>query len=641
MDNNFSISFKTTDDIKIPPKIVDQVIGQEAAVEIIKKAAIQRRNVLLVGAPGTGKSMLGQALSQLLPAEKLVDILAFPNPKDENEPTIKTVPAGEGKRIVNQAKARNMSALGGGNNMIVFLGFIVAFFIATYVVSILVSDQRNPILAAANQISGTLFIITMLIGFLFVLLMYRLGRTSLKANVPAPKLLLDNSSAKYAPFIDATGAKEGALLGDVQHDPFQSGGLGTPAHERVVLGDIHKANGGVLFIDEIANLSPETQIQLLTAMQEKKLSITGRSERSAGAMVKTNPVPCDFILVGAGNPNTLSEMSPALRSRIRGYGYEIYMNETMPDTIENRDKIARFVAQEISKDTKIPPFSRDAVVEILNEARRKSNRKESLTLKLRELGGVIRVAGDIAVENKHSIVNRDDVLKAKNYAGSFEQQIAARYIKEKKDYDVIQVSGSRVGRVNGLAVIENSDSGLMLPIEAIVTKSMRKGSGEIIATGKLGEIAQEAVKNVSAIVKLYANKPLTDYDIHIQFLQAYSGVEGDSASVSVAVSILSALTNIPIKQSVAMTGSLSIWGEVLPVGGVSAKVEAAINAGIKEVIIPASNVDDLVLSDPKVVKITPADSIIDVIEHAMVDNAQKKKLLNTIKKSLKIKHDKK
>ena len=641
MDNSFSISFKTTDDIKIPQKIVDQVLGQEQAVEIIKKAAIQRRNVLLVGAPGTGKSMLGQALSQLLPAEKLVDILTFPNPKDENEPIIKTVPAGEGKRIVNQAKARSMSALGGGNNMIIFLGFIVAFFIATYVISIVVSNQRNPILAAANQISGTLFIITMLIGFLFVLLMYRLGRTSLRTSVPAPKLLLDNSGAKYASFVDATGAKEGALLGDVQHDPFQSGGLGTPAHERVVLGDIHKANGGVLFIDEIANLSPETQIQLLTAMQEKKLSITGRSERSAGAMVKTNPVPCDFILVGAGNPNTLTAMSPALRSRIRGYGYEIYMNETMPDTVENRDKIARFVAQEVSKDKKIPPFSKDAVVEILNDARRKSNRKESLTLKLRELGGTIRVAGDIATENKHSIVTRDDVLKSKSYAGSFEQQIAARYIKEKKDYDVIQVKGSRVGRVNGLAVIENSDSGLMLPIEAIVTKSMRKGAGEIIATGKLGEIAQEAVKNVSAIVKLYSNKPLTDYDIHIQFLQAYSGVEGDSASVSVAISILSALTNIPVKQSIAMTGSLSIWGEVLPVGGVSAKVEAAINAGIKEVIIPLSNMDDLVISDPKSIMVTPANSIMDVIEHAMADSAQKTKLLNSIRKSLKIKYAKK
>ncbi len=641
MDNTFSISFKTTDDIKIPQKIVDQVIGQDQAVAIIKKAAIQRRNVLLVGSPGTGKSMLGQALSQLLPAEKLIDILTFPNPKDENEPIIKSVPAGEGKRIVTQAKSRNMSGLAGGNSMIIFLGFIVAFFIATYVVSIVVSAQKNPILAAANQLSGTLFIITMLIGFLFVLLMYRLGRTTLKTNVPAPKLLLDNSGAKYAPFIDSTGSKEGALLGDVQHDPFQSGGLGTPAHERVVLGDIHKANGGVLFIDEIANLNTETQIQLLTAMQEKKLSITGRSERSAGAMVKTNPVPCDFILVGAGNPNTLTEMSPALRSRIRGYGYEIYMNDTMPDTIENRDKIARFVAQEVSKDKKIPPFSKDAVIEIVNEAKKKSNRKEALTLKLRELGGIIRVAGDIAIENKHSVVTRDDVLNSKNYSGSFEQQIASRYIKEKKDYDVIQVNGSRVGRVNGLAVIENSDSGLMLPIEAIVTRSMRRGSGEIIATGKLGEIAQEAVKNVSAIVKLYSNKPLSDYDIHIQFLQAYSGVEGDSASVSVAISILSALTNIPIKQSVAMTGSLSIWGEVLPVGGVSAKVEAAINAGIKEVIIPLSNIDDLVLSNPKAIKVISANTIADVIENAMVGGTQKTKLLNAIKKLLKINYVKK
>ncbi len=634
MDNTFGISFKTTDDIRIPSKIVDQVIGQEQAVEIIKKAAVQRRNVLLVGAPGTGKSMLGQALSELLPSEKLLDMISFQNPKDENEPIVRILPAGEGKRLVAQAKARTMAALNGGNNMIIFLGFLVAFFVATYVVNLLVSSQRDPILAAANQISGTLFIITMLLGFIFIVLMYRLGRTTNKTSTPTPKLLLDNSGMKNAPFVDATGAREGALLGDVQHDPFQTGGLGTPAHERVVLGDIHKANGGVLFIDEIANLTNETQIQLLTAMQEKKLSITGRSERSAGAMVKTNPVPCDFILVGAGNPSSITNMSPALRSRIRGYGYEVYMNETMPDTKENRDKIARFVAQEVHKDKKIPQFSKDAVVEIMNEARRKSDRKNSLTLKLRELGGIIRVAGDIAVENKHPAVQREDVLKAKTYAASFEQQIATRYIKEKRDYDVIQVNNSRVGRVNGLAVIENSDSGLMLPIEAVITQSMRKGAGEIIATGKLGEIAQEAVKNVSAIIKLYSKKPLTDYDIHIQFLQAYSGVEGDSASISVAIGILSALTNIPVKQSVAMTGSLSIWGEVLPVGGVTSKVEAAINAGIKEVIIPASNINDLVLSDPSKIKVMAASSIVDVIKNALIDTPDKKRLISAVKKSL-------
>lgn len=632
-DSTFSISFKTTDDIKTPNKIIDQVVGQEQAAEIIKKAAIQRRNVLLIGSPGTGKSMLGQALSELLPSEKLVDMIALPNPKDENEPMIKTVPAGEGRRIVTQAKAKNMAALNGNNSTLIFLGLLVAFFIATYVVNIWTSSQSNSILAAANQISGTLFIITMLIGFLAVILIYRLGKQ--RMSLPAPKLLLDNSTLKHAPFIDATGAHEGALLGDVQHDPFQSGGLGTPAHERVVLGDIHKANGGVLFIDEIANLSPETQTQLLTAMQERKSAITGRSERSAGAMVKTEPVPCDFILVGAGNPASISNMSPALRSRIRGYGYEVYMNDTMPDTLENRDRVARFIAQEVSKDKKIPPFSREAAAEIVKEARRKSDRKNSLTLKLRELGGVIRVAGDIAKENKHSIVSVSDVEKAKTFASSFEQQIASRYIKEKKDYDVIQVTGSRVGRVNGLAVIENSDSGLLLPIEAIVTKSMRKGAGEIIATGKLGEIAQEAVKNVSAIIKLYAKEPLTNYDIHIQFLQAYSGVEGDSASISVAVSILSALTGIPIKQSTAMTGSISILGEVLPIGGVNSKIEAAVNAGIKEVIIPLSNLSDVVPTNGTHIKITAVKNIIDVIENAMVDNSSKRKLVKAIKQAFK------
>ena len=364
------------------------------------------------------------------------------------------------------------------------------------------------------------------------------------------------------------------------------------------------------------------------------MSITGRSERSAGAMVKTNPVPCDFILVGAGNPQSIGNMSPALRSRIRGYGYEIYMNETMPDTLENRDKLARFIAQEVAKDKKIPHFSKEAAIEILNEARRKSDKKNALTLKLRELGGIVRVAGDLAVERKHKVVFKQDVIDAKNYAVSFEQQIASRYIKDKKDYDVIQTSGARVGRVNGLAVIENSDSGLLLPIEAITTKSMRKGGGEIIATGKLGEIAQEAVKNVSAVIKTYSKKPLTDYDIHIQFLQAYSGVEGDSASISVAISILSAITGIPIKQSLAMTGSLSILGEVMPVGGITAKVEAAINAGIKEVIIPSSNINDLILSDPKSVKVIPVTTIADVVKYSMPDSLAKRKLVSSINSAL-------
>src|SRR3989339_1890702 len=168
-----------------------------------------------------------------------------------------------------------------------------------------------------------------------------------------------------------------------------SGGLGTPAHERVVAGMIHKSNLGVLFIDEIATLQPHTQQELLSALQEKKFSVTGQSERSAGAMVRTEPVPCDFVLVAAGNYDSMKSMHPALRSRIRGYGYEVYMEDTMPDTEENRANIVQFIAQEVVKDGKIPHFDKSGVDSIINEARRMANRKGHLTLRLRELGGLI------------------------------------------------------------------------------------------------------------------------------------------------------------------------------------------------------------------------------------------------------------
>ena len=107
-----------------------------------------------------------------------------------------------------------------------------------------------------------------------------------RTSVMVPKLSVNNDKHKTAPFIDATGADAGALLGDVRHDPYQSGGLGTPADERVEAGMIHKANKGVLYIDEIGTMNMKTQQELLTAMQEKKYSITGQSETSSGAMVE-------------------------------------------------------------------------------------------------------------------------------------------------------------------------------------------------------------------------------------------------------------------------------------------------------------------------------------------------------------------
>ncbi len=233
------------------------------------------------------------------------------------------------------------------------------------------------------------------------------------------------------PFILATGASETELLGDVKHDPY--GGhpqLGTQPFDRVVSGAIHEAHEGVLFIDEVPQLGP-LQRHILTAMQEKAFPISGRNPQSAGASVRVDNVPCDFILVGACNIQDLPYILSPLRSRIVGSGYELLVDIAMKDSDAHRAKMAQFVAQEIAMDGRVPPATRDGVLAVIEESKRRALEYDgvegSLTLRLREMGGLIRSAGDIAVTEGSGIVEADHIKRAVKVARTAEEQIKDKY----------------------------------------------------------------------------------------------------------------------------------------------------------------------------------------------------------------------
>lgn len=156
----------------------------------------------------TGKSLLGQALAELLPKEKLVDIISLDNPTDENVPIIKTIPKGQGIELITKAKLSSLSAFKTQNF------FLFIFLILAIIAPFWIRKQYGDIMAAASLISSILLLA------IFILFLNLNRRMRIEEKIP--KLIIDNSKKDKAPFLDATGGHAGALLGDVLHDPLQS-----------------------------------------------------------------------------------------------------------------------------------------------------------------------------------------------------------------------------------------------------------------------------------------------------------------------------------------------------------------------------------------------------------------------------------
>ncbi len=704
-------TFKSTEGYPVSDNLLDWVIGQERALnecylcleEWVHKLRTLEEDkwyetwndpnrekpnatkvappgpyLLLLGDPGTGKSLIGRALAaHLTDLYKknnihLQDVVCWQNEIIPSEPKISSNNAGEGKKIIFREKLKETKKLflqRAGIKALTYLMITVAciFMFAGFyylwqqklqwdtnaassfgvpVQEMYGGDFTRYILDAFVSIGTTTFLPAGMM-LMFLILVVVLGRFGMMGSAKGiggakatnvPKLIVDNSK-KVAPFIDATGHGSAQLFGSIAWDPLQTGGLGTPEHQRVSAGDVHRAHLGILFIDEIKNLKPTEAVTLLTVLEDGQLPITLRSRldegNTAAMAVSTEPVPCMCFLVGAGNFDSIGQVHPALMDRIYGYGKVVRMNNDMPNTLENTRKYVQFIAQEISR-FHLSPFSREACKEIVDEGRRRSNKRDGLTTRFRPMISIVKTAATLATIEGCKIVERKHVKEAiENHCKTIQKQILEHQMSERGKLLDIRPEGARLGQIYGLAVVSDPYSGEMtgnvLTVKGFLEKRDNGNSNHLqgyykvtgIAKGGKERFINDSVAKVrSVILQKYGVDIAQDYFTHIDFAQAY-GVDGPSAGVTMTILLCSLIEGKPIRQDVAVTGEINVGvdGEipVTAVGGLHEKIKVAEAWGFKKVVIPAKNYKHSVEPRDYAIDVVAGETLEDYLRECFVD----------------------
>jgi Lon-like ATP-dependent protease len=701
--------FKTTEGFPIDDNLINWVIGQEQALDecflcldewvhklkwLEKTEWYQRWGnpnkpkpsaktvispgpyLLLLGDPGTGKSLLGRALAEKLTQVytengiKLFDVCCWKNSALPSQPKISIHKTGEGKKIlqteqVKEFKRKFTTKIGLKAIQIFMLlmgvalmGLGLYFMLQAWQNWNLNPNYFGEPLQTYYDNSFVDYFIDRFVGLvpvtfipggsliffgIFIWWFSRLGGLGNMRGIggaqqsEVPKLLVDNSSG-HAPFIDATGHKSAQLFGSIAWDPYQTGGLGTPEHQRVTAGDVHVASLGILYIDEVKNLDPEEAVTLLTVLEDGQLAVTLRGKwhggDTAAMAVSTEPVPAITFLVGAGNFDSISQIHPALMDRIYGYGKVVKMNNDMPNTLENRRKYVQFIAQE-AKRFNLIPFCRDACSEIVEEGRRRSNKRDCLATRFRPLISIIKTAATLAANENCKVVERRHVLEALGqHCKTIQKQILEHDINERGKLLEIKPEGVKLGQIYGLAIVRDPYSGEMigsvLSVKAQLVKKSRltrnypiKGYYKVTGVAKGQSFISDSIAKVrSVVLQKYGVDIAQDYLTHIDFAQSY-GIDGPSAGVTMAILLCSLIEGKPVRQDVAVTGEINLGVgdsiQITAVGGVHEKIKAAEAWGFRKVVIPQKNYEHSIDVRDYKMAVVPAASLDDYLKECLME----------------------
>ena len=418
-------------------------------------------------------------------------------------------------------------------------------------------------------------------------------------------------AAAGAPVVEELNPIHGNLIGRIEHIAQ----MGTLVTDFLLIkpGALHRANGGYLLLDaRKLLLSPFAWEALKRAIKAREIRIEQPAEATGFSLVSTQsldpePIPLDVRVVLVGD-RELYYMLAAHDPDFAGlFKVQADFDDTIARSAENDHAYARVIAS-IVKEHGLKPLDAAAVARIIDEGARLADDREKLSIEIGRIADIVREADYWSSQAKRKMTTKQDVARAID-----EQIQRADRLRDRAQETIargvvlVDTEGSQVGQINGLSVIQLGSFAFGRPSR--ITARVRVGGGRVVdieREAKLGGPLHS--KGVMILWGFLAGRYALDVPLALAatlvFEQSYGGVDGDSASAAELFALLSALSEQPIRQSLAVTGSVNQRGEVQAIGGVNEKIEGFFDVcrarGLNEqqgVLIPKSNVQHLMLRE--------------------------------------------